>query len=304
MNNTALDLNLLPVLDAVLRERSATRAAAKLGLTQPAVSNALARLRRTFADPLVVKSHRGLTPTPRALEIQVELSEALRRLERAVRPSEPLSLLTTERQWALSFADHYGSLLLPPLMRWMATNAPRASLKLLPLERMLFEDALASGGVDLYVGIPGVPMPGCRTRHFFDDELVCVGSSSAAPVRSLEQFLARGHVKIQLSPGRGNEVDDALAALRRTRRVVLTLAHFSSALAVVEHSELLTVVPRNLAEVHGERLRVMRVPLSLPRLSVSMFWHRRVHEDLGVKALRQALLGFVGSDRRLQVKRG
>jgi DNA-binding transcriptional LysR family regulator len=301
MNAKVMDLNLLPVLDAVLSERNATRAAAKLGLTQPAVSNALARLRKVFGDPLVVKSQRGLTPTPRALELQAELAEALQRLDRAVRPQQPFSLLTTERQWTLSFADHYGSLLLPGLMRWMASNAPQATVKVLQIERMLSEDALASGGVDLYVGIPGVPMPGCHTRRFFDDDLVCVGSRSAAPVRTLEQFLARDHVKIQLAPGRGNEVDVALVALGRTRRIVLTMPHFSNALAVVARSELLTVVPRNLAELHADQLRLMAVPLPLPPLSVSMFWHRRVHADAGVKALRQVLLGFVGPNRRLRI---
>jgi DNA-binding transcriptional LysR family regulator len=114
-------------------------------------------------------------------------------------------------------------------------------------------------------------------------------------VRTLEQFLARGHVKIQISPGRGNEVDDALLPLRRTRRVVLTVPHFSNALAVVASSELLAVVPRNLAELHRDRLHITKTPLTLPPLSVSMFWHRRVHADAGVKALRDALVSFVRS---------
>jgi len=296
-----MDLNLLPVLDAVLAERNATRAAAKLGLTQPAVSNALARLRKAFGDPLVVKSRRGLTPTPRALELMAELSEALRRLERAVGQRAPFSLATTEREWTLAFADHYGSLLLPGLMRWMEVNASRARVRVLPLERMISDDALASGGVDLYVGIPGIAMPGCHTRRFFEDEQVCAGSHSATPVRTLEQFLARGHVKIQLAPGRGSEVDDALLTLRRTRRVVLTVPHFSSALAVAARSDLLTVVPRNLAELNRDRVRVMSIPLQLPPLAVAMYWHRRVHADAGVKALRKALLDFVGPDGRLRM---
>jgi len=300
VNIRTIDLNLLPVLDAVLTEGSATRAAARLNLTQPAISNALARLRKVFGDPLVVKSRGGLTPTPRALELHAELSSALKMLDCAVRPKEPLSLATIERQWTLSFADHYGSLLLPRLMRWMASSAPRATVKVLPLERMILEDMLANGGVDLYVGIPGMSMAGCHTRRFFEDELVCVGSRSAEPVRTIEQFLARGHVKIQISPGRGNEVDDALLPPRRSRRVVLTVPHFSSALAVVARSDLLTAVPRKLAELHREQISIMNIPLSLPTLSVSMFWHRRVHADAGLKALREALVGFVGADRRLQ----
>jgi DNA-binding transcriptional LysR family regulator len=301
VNVRTLDLNLLPVLDAVLSEGNATRAAAKLGITQPAVSNALARLRKAFGDPLVVKSRRGVAPTPRAIELRADLSEALRMLDRAVRPKEPFSLTTTRRQWTLAFADHYGALLLPGLERWMAANAPMATVKVLPLERMIAEDALASGSVDLYVGIPGVPMPGCHTRHFFNDEMVCVGGKASPPVRTLEQFLARRHVKIQLAPGRGNEVDDALAPMRRTRRVVLTVPHFSSALAIVSRSDLLTVLPRNLAELHREQVRVMKIPVSLPPLSVSMFWHRRVNADASVRAMREGLLGMVGADRRLRV---
>ena len=301
VNITAIDLNLLPVLDAVLGEGNATRAAAKLGVTQPAVSNALARLRKTFGDPLVVRNRRGLTPTPRAVELRADLTAALQMLDRAVRPKEPFALATTRRQWAVSCADHYGHLLLPGLMRWMAIHAPQATVKLLALERLIADDALANGGVDLYVGIPGVAMPGCHTRHFFDDDLVCVGSCAAAPVRTLEQFLARGHVRIQLAPGRGNEADDALALLGHTRRVMLTVPQFSTALAVVARSELLTMVPRKLAELHRGQVQVMKIPLALPPLSVAMFWHRRVHLDPGVRALRRALLGFVDADRRLRI---
>lgn len=300
MNIRNVDLNLLPVLDAVIVEGSATRAALKLNVTQSAVSNALARLRKQFGDPLMVKSRRGLTPTTRALELHAELASGLELLERALQPKRPFALDSTERQWTLSFADHYGVLLLPRLTRWLASCAPRATIKVLPLERIITEDALASGSVDLYLGMPGVAMPGCHTRRFFDDELVSVVSRTTAPVRTIEQFLARGHVKIQLSPGRGSEVDDALVPLRRTRRVLLTVPNFSSALAVVAQSELLAVVPRSFAEQYRKQLFIAKIPLSLPSLSVAMFWHRRVHADPGVKALRHALLSFVGPDRRLR----
>lgn len=298
MNVRSFDLNLLPVLEAVLAEGNATRAAARLGLTQPAVSNALARLRKVFDDPLVVKSRRGVVPTPRATELRAELTAALDRLDRAVRPKEAFSLATTRHEWTLSFAEHYGSLLLPGLMRWREQKAPLASVKVVPLERMVFTDGLASGLVDLYVGIPGVPMPGCRVRRFFEDDLVCVARRDSGVVRTLEQFLARGHVKMELSPGRGTEVDDALAPLRLARRIVLTVPTFSNALDVVARSDLLTVAPRTLATSHAARLRVTDVPVKLAPLSVSMVWHRRVHADAGVKALRDGLLALVGSDRR------
>lgn len=300
MNVSAIDLNLLPVLDAVLREGNATRAAARLGVTQPAVSNALARLRRVLGDPLFVKTRRGLSPTPRALELRPALSLALDQLDRALSPRESFSLATTQRQWSLSFADHYALLLLPGLMRWIEKEAPSASIRVIPLERMIANDELAGGGVDVYVGIPGVPMPGCHVRRYFQDELVCVGSRRARHVRTLEQFLSRGHVKIAIAPGRGNEVDEALAPLQRHRRIALTVPHFSSALEVVARTDLLTVVPRNLAELHADRLYVEKLPVDVAPLSVSMYWHHRVHADPGVTALREGLLALVGPDRRLR----
>ncbi len=288
VNVSAIDLNLLPVLDAVLREANATRAANRLGLTQPAVSNALARLRRVFGDPLVVKSRRGLVPTPRALELRDELSRALQGLEASLQPKRAFSLATTRRTWTLSFADHYGRIVLPKLMSWVSANAPLATVRVMPLERMIASDALAAGPVDVYVGIPGAPMHGCHTRHFFDDELVCV--SRAGAVKTMQQFLARQHVSVEISPGRGKEVDEALWALQHTRRVALTVTSYSMALEVAAGSDLVAVVPARLADGSGHRLRVTPLPFSLPALSVSMFWHRRVHADESVKALRRALL--------------
>jgi DNA-binding transcriptional LysR family regulator len=299
VNARTMDLNLLPVLDAVLAEGNATRAAARLGLTQPAVSNALARLRKVFGDPLVVKSRRGLAPTPRAIELRDELASALALLDQAVRPKEAFSLATTRRQWSLGFAEHYGQLLLPGLMRWVEANAPLTSVRVVPLERMIVEDALAGGGVDLYVGIPAVPMPGCHARRFFDDELVCVGREGAAPVRTLDQLLARGHIKAEVTRGRGNELDDALTPLRRSRRVTLVVPSYASALEVVARTDLVSIVPRGLAERSAHRVWVTTLPVALAPLTVSMFWHRRVHADAGVKALRAGLLALVGTDRRL-----
>jgi DNA-binding transcriptional LysR family regulator len=299
VNVRTLDLNLLPVLDAVLAEGNATRAAAKLGLTQPAVSNALARLRNALGDPLVVKSRRGLAPTPRAIELRDDLARALALLDQAVRPKEAFALATTRRQWSLGFAEHYGPQLLPGLMRWVEANAPLSSVRVMPLERMIVDDALAGGGVDLYVGIPGVPMPGCHARRFFDDALVCVGREGSAPTRTLEQLLARGHVKVEITRGRGNELEDALAPLRRAPRVALVVPSYASALEVVARTDLVAVVPRGLAERSGHRLRVTPLPVPVAPLAVSMFWHRRVHADAGVKALREGLLGLVGKDRRL-----
>jgi DNA-binding transcriptional LysR family regulator len=299
VNVRTIDLNLLPVLDAVLAEGNATRAASRLGLTQPAVSNALARLRKAFGDPLVVKSRRGLAPTPRAVELRDELSRGLALLDQAVRPKEAFALATTRRQWSLAFTEHYGPLLLPGLMRWVEASAPLASVRVVPLERMIVDDALAGGGVDLYVGIPGVPMPGCHARRFFDDELVCAGREGAPPVRTLDHLLARGHVKAEITRGRGNELDLALAPLRRERKIALIVPTYASALEVVARTDLLAVVPRGLAERSAHRLRVTPLPVALAPLTVSMFWHRRVHPDTGVKALRAALLALVGKDRRL-----
>ena len=294
MNLVGVDLNLLVVLQAVLEERSATRAAARLQLTQPAISNALARLRTLLGDPLVVRSGRGLSPTPAALAIQPRLNTALRLVEGIVRDLDDFDMATTTREWVIAFADLYGPLVLPGLERRLQQEAPWSSVRVAALDRISVVDALATGEVDLYLGIPTTVPSAWHSEPAFSDDIVGVISArhpDANSVITLDRFVELPHAHVQISPGRGREVDDALARLGHTRRICITVSHYSSLFPIVENGRCIAVAPRRLAQYHARNsaITLFELPLDIPAYAVRLFWHERVNNDPGTAAIRRML---------------
>ncbi|WP_167108145.1 LysR family transcriptional regulator [Mycobacterium sp. DL592] len=294
MNLSGVDLNLLVVLHAVLEERSATRAAARLHLTQPAVSNALARLRVLLGDPLVVRGGRGLSPTPAALAIQPRLDAALRLVEGIVRDLDDFDMATTTREWVVAFADLYGPLVLPGLDRRLQRDAPRSRIRVAALDRISVVDALATGEIDLYLGIPTTVPSAWHSEPVFTDDLVGVIAAHHPDANSgmtLDRFVELPHAHVRISPGRGREVDDALARLGYTRRIYLTVSHYSSLFPVVENGHCIAIAPRRLAQYHARMsaITLFELPLALPTYDVQLFWHERVDNDPGTAALRNIL---------------
>ncbi|CDQ44457.1 MAG: LysR family transcriptional regulator [Mycolicibacterium neoaurum] len=291
MNLSGVDLNLLVVLHAVLQERSATKAATRLHLTQPAVSNALSRLRVLLGDPLVVRSGRGLTPTPAALAIQPRLDAALQLVEGIVRDLDDFDLTTTTREWVIAFADLYGPLVLPGLDRLLQQRAPGSAIRVAPLDRISVVDALATGEIDLYLGIPTTIPSAWHSEPAFVDDMVGVMSAhrpDAGIGMTLERFVELPHAHVQISPGRGREVDDALGRLGHARRICFTVSHYSSLFPIVENGRCIAVAPRRLARHHAQRsaITLFDLPLTLPSYEVRLFWHERVDNDPGIAALR------------------
>ncbi len=291
MNLASVDVNLFVVLHAVLEERSATRAAARLHLTQSAVSNALARLRALLGDQLVVRTGRGLTPTPRAVAMQPLLDAALKALEGAAQNLTNFDLATSTREWVMAFAELYGPLLLPALLFRLQQEAPNTSLRVMTVDQMEATGALARGELDLYLGIAGKLPAGWRSEPAFADDTVGIMRADHPAARrpmTLERFLGLPHAHVRVTPERGREVDDALARLGRTRRLALIVPHFSSVFAVVESSDCVAAVPRRLADYYAQRLalRIFKLPLTLPKHEVRLHWHARADADPGVAALR------------------
>jgi DNA-binding transcriptional LysR family regulator len=292
VNIQNMDMNLFVVLEAVLAERSATRAAMRLHVTQSAVSNALGRLRRIFDDPLVTRTRGGLLPTPLALELEPQLKAALAMLETLSQKAVRFDLLTTTRQWRMSFAEHYGPLLLPPLMARLGKVAPRAALHVVTVDQMLATDALATGEVDLHLGVPGKRAPAWHSERLFEDELVCIlrkGHPAARKPLTVEAFVALPQIQGRVLVARGREVDDALARLQRGRSVVLSVPYFGAIFPVVASSDCVATVSLRQAEHFAKvlPLRIMKHPLTLPKVEVSLNWHQRVNADPAVAALRR-----------------
>ncbi len=305
------DLNLLKVFDVVMAERSLTRAAPILALTQPAVSNAMRRLRDALGDEVLVRQGRTLVPTAKALALWPEVRAALDRLQSALRPRAFVPAQTV-CSLVLTMADATATELMLGLVQRVMAQAPGVSLRTVPLTTRDPRPLLDDGQVDLAVGhFPGVladlalrrqsglPVAFSHQRLFASD-YVCVMRKNhplaQAPL-GLDDFCAALHVLVSFS-GRGyGLIDEALAPLNRSRRVVLTVNQFFSTGKVVAESDLLTVLPRHFVAFTGfeAQLAVRELPFQVPPIQVDALWHQRMDGDGAHQWLRQQVQSVAAS---------
>jgi DNA-binding transcriptional LysR family regulator len=292
-NFRTLDLNLLRVFDQVMAERNLTRAAANLAMTQPAVSNALRRLRDSLHDELLVRSGYGVQPTPRALELWPAVRAALESLQSAVQSGAEFDPGASRDTFVLAMADATAALLIPPLVRELEAQAPGVSLRVRPLLTRDPRNLLAGSELDAVIGYFPAALAAIgaarmqegsvdpiANRRLYDGEYVCVmraGHPLASAPLDLDAFCAARHLLVSFSGRPFGFVDESLAALGRSRRVVLTLNQFFTAGQVVSQTDLLTVVPRHFVASTGivSQLVVRPLPLDLPIVHVELLWHQR-----------------------------
>lgn len=290
VNIQNLDLNLLRVLHAVLAEKSATRAAKRLHVTQSAVSNALARLRVAFGDPLLVRNARGLSATPRARAIEPRLSSLMRSVEALLGEDDAFDPRTTTREFTLACADYCTTILGPQLGALLRERAPRGSLRFVPLEELSTGEGLA-GSIDLHLGMPSQVPSGCTSAALFQDSFVCLVRRRSKPTPQklpLAAYLAAEHVRVSVLRSTRDAVDVALAKRGLARRVALTVPHFSVVPLLVERGYVATL-SRRLAEAQARSYEVAwcEPPLALGKRATRMVWHERTDVDPGARFLRQ-----------------
>jgi DNA-binding transcriptional LysR family regulator len=290
-NFRTLDLNLLRVFDQVMAERNLTRAARNLSMTQPAVSNALNRLREALGDKLVTRSGYGVEPTPRALALWPSIADALRQLEGALSPGQFIASEATNT-FVLAMADATAAALMPGLVGILERDAPGISMRVLPLTTRDPRPILDEGAIDLAVGFfPAVladltaqSQAGGKApfdhQRLYDGHYVCVmrrGNPLAQGPLTLDRFCAAHHLLVSFSGRPYGFTDEALASLGRKRRIVLTVNQFFTAGRVVSSSDLLTVLPRHFVPVTGmaEELVLRELPLEVPPVHVDSLWHLR-----------------------------
>jgi DNA-binding transcriptional LysR family regulator len=298
---TDIDLNLLLVLHTVLDEGSATRAAARLHVTQSAVSNSLARLRRLLGDPLVVRRAGRLMPTPRAAELRPSLSGGLEQLRAALAGAESPNLTQTRRRFTLACTDFVALILVPRLMAAFARRLPRAALRVVSIDYAVAGNGLATGEVDVLVGLPPTLPPGCFAEPAFRDRMACIVRRDHPVVRrrlTPDGFTRLGHVEVALF-GLSTGVDEALARINKARSVVLSISHFGVAPFVILCTDLVATIPRRLAQAFAEKypIRILAPPVSLPEVALRQVWHVRSAEDAGTVLLRQ-LVREAGKDQQ------
>lgn len=289
-NLRAIDLNLLVVLDALLHERNLTRAAARLPMSQPAMSHALARLRALLGDPLFHRTRGGLRPTPHALALEAPLRDVLAQVRRLLAGAvfEPAA---SRRAFRLAMSDYGASVLLPPLMRRLRRDAPGIDLEISYASRSGMIAGVADGQLDLALAVFGETPAEIQRAVLFEESFVCVADATACLPSTLEDYLARPHVLAAASQDqRAAEVDAALARIGQSRRVALRLPHWTAASAVLAGTDLLLTVARRAVEPPAAGLTVGPVPFAIAPLAFEMIWHQRADADAGLGWLR-ALLG-------------
>jgi DNA-binding transcriptional LysR family regulator len=307
VNFRTLDLNLLRVFDEVMAERNLTRAARNLSITQPAVSNALRRLRETLGDELVRRSGAGVEPTPRARALWPTVRDALRQLQHSLAPGE-FDAAVADDTFVLAMADATAAELIPGLISIVEEEAPAISLRVLPLTTRDPRRLLESEEVDMAIGyFPAVvanlaargqsdaALLPFETQRLYVGEYVCVmrrGHPLADQPLTLDAFCAARHLLVSFSGRPYGFIDQTLGAMGRERRVVVTVNQFFTAGRVVADSDLLTVLPRHFVKVTGidEQLLLRELPFQQPLVHVDAIWHRRAHHGHAHGWLRQALL--------------
>ncbi len=300
-----LDLNLLRVFDEVMAERNLTRAASNLAMTQPAVSNALRRLRETLGDELVRRSGYGVEPTPLAENLWPRIRDALEQLRETLTPGD-FDPQRARTSFVVAMADATAAKIVPGLVHILEHEAPGVNLRILPLTTRDPRDMLESGTVDLAIGhFPGVvaeltaghlqeTVPRFHHQRLYDGEYVVAmrkGHPLAGSRLDLDTYCAARHLLVSFSGRPYGYVDEALAALSRQRRVVLTVNQFFTAGRVVATTDLLTVLPRHFLGATGmtHELSWQDLPLSVPAVHVDALWHRQSVHQSAHRWLRQAV---------------
>ncbi|WP_286996883.1 MULTISPECIES: LysR family transcriptional regulator [Comamonas] len=301
----SLDLNLLRVFDTVMAEGSLTRAADKLAITQPAVSNAMRRLRDALGDELLVRQGHGVQPTPRALTLWPVVREALGNLQQSLAP-EKFDPATATLTVVLAMADATASTLVPNLVPIVEREAPHLSIRIVPLTTRDPRGLLDAEAADMAVGhFPAVladltaraqagTLVPHEHRRLYDGEYVAVMRKDhplAWMPLTLEHYCAAKHLLVSFSGRAYGFIDEALAALGRERRIVLTVNQYTTAARVVSQSDLVTVLPRHFVPITGiqHQLQVHPLPLEVQAVHVDALWHKRGPNRAAYEWLLQAL---------------
>jgi DNA-binding transcriptional LysR family regulator len=305
MNSSDLELAALRCLTVLIDERNVTRAAERLGLSQPAASHALARLRRRFSDPLLVRAGKSMVPTPRAIEIDDTAREILAAVDRLGTGNRAFDPQAIRSRFVITVPEYFERVLAPRLMQRLLREAPNVSVELRAPNRGLARDWLDSGEVDFRLAWIHVPRPESRFAKLPDDRLVCLvreGHPAVGDQLRAKDFFELPHVRPAVALTGDGERDVTLeqyiglpfrnrSGAQRVR-LALLVQSFTTILQVVAGSDVIATVPdRATWDLDPRlRLRVMRPPVALPPLRGALYWHERNNADPRHRWFRRLLL--------------
>ena len=288
-------LALLPALRLLLEERSVTRAAERAGMSQPAMSRVLARLRRLFGDELLVRGPAGSTPTARGLALAEELPAALDAVARVIQPPK-FAPAAASASFTIATVDYIAMVLLPAVVARVRREAPGIELDIRTAGGLDFADALAQGSADLLIGakaeIEG--RGGLFGQRLFDEDYACLVPRRVAKsikTLTLDAYLALPHALVTITGRGGGVIDAALERAGRSRRIALRIQNFLAAPWLIAGSDLAIILPRRLAErvAKPSGLAIFDLPVDLGTLTLSQVWHARRHKDPAHAWLREVI---------------
>lgn len=290
-----LDLNLVAVFDALLRERNVSAAADSIGLSQSAMSHALKRLRGYFDDPLFVRTGSGMTPTPRAAELGAAVISIVELVKDQLVPRAGFDPAQSERTFCLCMTDMGELVFLPPIMKLFRELAPRCGIKTIQVPQKEVKEVLESGEADLAIGsIHSVPGELFQQR-LFTHPFVCISSSKNRAIGkalTLDHFQRALHIVVSLTGRPEDAYDRVIEEFGIQRKIFLTTPHFLVVPLLMENTDLIATVPRELGTVFKKykSIKVWPTPIELPRFDLRQHWHPRYHHDYANKWLRNLVM--------------
>ena len=292
MNLNKVDLNLFIVFDAIYTEANLTRAGQIVGITQPAVSNALARLRETFNDPLFVRTAQGMVPTPMAQNIIGPVRNALSLLRVSVQESRIFNPLQANKTFRISMTDLTEAVILPPLFQRLRRLAPAVVIESFLCKRRETTKDLAAGRLDFAVDAPLNTDPQVRHVKLMQDQYVCAlrqGHPMAKDRISLDEYMGMTHIHISSRRNGLGYVDLALGKMGLQRRIALRSQHYLMASQVLQQTDMVMTVPERFARRH--QLNYVRLPVNdVPPLETHLYWHESTDQDPANRWMREQMI--------------
>ncbi|MBN9673980.1 LysR family transcriptional regulator [Roseibium aggregatum] len=294
MDLSGRDLGLLASLDVLLTERSVTGAAKRLGISQPAMSAQLARLRELFGDELLVGNAHGMTPTLRAQDLHLPLRTALEDLRAVVSSAAAFNPETDKRHFRIAGTDLSHAVLMPTLAPYLASHAPGVTLEAVPLAVGQLADRMERGDIDFAISSGDNTPQDFPARKLMDENFTAVwrrGHPVIGETLTLDQFCACKHV-VAIVEGSGplDRVDEILRLENRSRSIGTYVPNFLLILPIVVATDMIAVVPDWLVIGGSERVRTGPLPIQIPGFSVYLSWHRRLQNDVASKWLRTLIV--------------
>jgi DNA-binding transcriptional LysR family regulator len=300
LNLRTVDLNLLVAFDALMVERHVTRAADRIGLSQPAMSSALSRLRGLFDDPLLVRTANGMQPTPRAIELIDPVTNALRQVRRVFDAQGKFDPARSRQPFTIRMGDMNELIFLPAIISELQAQAPGITLGIKHLSPTSTIDALEADEVELAVSTGLRHTSSIQSMDLAPDEVVLVlrkGNPFLQKKNDATEFLKLKHIWVSQSPADTRFLDDHLAKMKLRRQIVLTLPHWLAATAVVAETDLVTVASQRMARKLDSRFVTLSLPFAPQRFMWKLYWHRRYKTHAGHRWMRTLISGLSVSKR-------